>query len=179
MQVTGLRHVALRHKQDAMITAVIRANGRADALAATFSVLIPAVAQGVIGHAVVIDEGGDAEIARLADETGASYVAARNGESWSLGAAQARGDWLILLEAGDLPEPQWTPSIERHLLLAAAMPALMPLRGMAAALREWGAISLRSRRVRAGLIAPKKQILAGRLTRSPRRLAVRRQRAEQ
>jgi hypothetical protein len=161
-----------------MITAVIRANRDAEALAATLSVLIPAVAEGVIGHAVVIDEKGDETVARLADETGASYVAAVNGEAWSRGVAEARGDWVILLEAGDLPEPQWTPSVERHLLTAAARPALMPLRGMTAALREWGAVSLRSRGVRAGLLAPKKQILSGRLARAPRRLAVRRQRAE-
>lgn len=161
-----------------MLTAVIRANGDAEALAATFAVLIPAVAGGVIGHAVVIDEGGDATVARLADETGASYVAAKNGEAWTRGVAEARGDWVLLLEAGDLPEPQWAPSIERHLMTAAATPALMPLRGMAAALREWGAISLRSRGVRAGLIAPKTQILSGRLARSPRRLTVRRRRAE-
>jgi len=161
-----------------MITAVIWANRDAEALAATLSVLIPAVAKGVIGHAVVVDDGDDAAIARLADETGASYVKARAGEAWSSGVAQARGDWVILLEAGDLPEPQWTPSIERHLLTAAARPALMPLRGMAAALREWGAVSLRSRGVRAGLLAPKKQILSGRLARAPRRLTVRRERAE-
>ncbi|WP_129158647.1 hypothetical protein [Bosea sp. Tri-44] len=161
-----------------MITAVIRSNRDAEALAATLSVLIPAVAQGVIGHAVVIDEADDAAIERLADETGASYVRAKNGEAWSSGVAQARGDWVILLEAGDLPEPQWTPSIERHLLTMAMRPALMPLRGMAAALREWGAVSLRSRHVRAGLLAPKTQILSGRLARAPRRLTVRRERAE-
>ncbi|AZO78731.1 MULTISPECIES: hypothetical protein [unclassified Bosea (in: a-proteobacteria)] len=165
-----------------MITAVIRANRDVEALAATLSVLIPAVAQGVIGHAVVIDEADDAAIERLADETGASYVRAKNlaknGEAWSSGVAQARGDWVILLEAGDLPEPQWTPSIERHLLTMAMRPALMPLRGMAARLREWGAVSLRSRHVRAGLLAPKTQILSGRLARAPRRLTVRRERAE-
>jgi hypothetical protein len=161
-----------------MLTAVIRANGDAEALAATFAVLIPAVAGGIIGHAVVIDESGDATVARLADETGASYVTAGNGEAWSRGVAEARGDWVMLLEAGDLPEPQWAPSIERHLMTAATVPALMPLRGMAAALREWGAISLRSRGVRAGLIAPKTQILSGRLAHSPRRLTVRRRRSE-
>lgn len=161
-----------------MLTAVIRANGDAEALAATLAVLIPAVAGGVIGHAVVIDDAGDAMVARLAEETGASYVRAGNGEAWSRGVAEARGDWVLLLEAGDLPEPQWAPSIERHLMTAATTPALMPLRGIAAALREWGAISLRARGVRAGLVAPKAQILSGRLARSPRRLAVRRRRGE-
>ena len=59
-----------------MLTAVIRADGYASALAATFSVLIPAVADGFLGHAVVVDAAGDAEIERLADATGASYLRA-------------------------------------------------------------------------------------------------------
>ncbi|MDU0340781.1 glycosyltransferase family A protein [Bosea rubneri] len=160
-----------------MLTAVIRANGRTEALAATLSVLIPAVAGGTIGHAVVIGAGEDSETERLADVTGASYVAARNGASWALGIERARGDWVLLLEAGDLPEPHWAESVERHLMTAATTPALMPLRGIAA-LREWGAVSLRSRGVRAGLIAPKKQLLSGRLPASPRRLSVRRERAQ-
>ena len=62
-----------------MITAVIRANRDAEALAATLSVLIPAVAKGVVGHAVVIGDGDDDAIERLAEETGASYVKAKNG----------------------------------------------------------------------------------------------------
>lgn len=177
MQVTGLRHVALRHSIGAMLTAVIRANGRTEALAATLSVLIPAVAGGTVGHAVVIGTAEDSETERLAEVTGASYVAARNGESWTLGIERARGDWVLLLEAGDLPEPHWAESVERHLMTAAKTPALMPLRGIAA-LREWGAVSLRSRGVRAGLIAPKKQLLSGRLPASPRRLAVGRERAQ-
>ena len=159
-----------------MLTAVIRANGRAEALAATLSVLIPAVAGGTIGHAVVIGVGADGETERLADATGASYVAARNGAGWTLGIERARGDWVLLLEAGDLPEPHWVEGVERHLLVAAAAPALMPLRGIAA-LREWGEVSLRSRGVRAGLIAPKKQLLSGRLPAAPRRLSVGRERA--
>ena len=88
-----------------MLTAVIRVDasrfgGSAEALAATFSVLIPAVAEGFLGHAVVIDVAGHADIERLADATGASYLRAGGAEGWHLGAAQARGDWLFLLDAG-------------------------------------------------------------------------------
>jgi hypothetical protein len=54
----------------------------------------------------------------------------------------------------------------------------MPLRGVAASLRERAALSFGPRRLRPGLIAPKSLILAGRLNAAPRRLSVRRERAE-
>lgn len=159
-----------------MLTAVIRADGRPGALAATFSVLIPAVAEGVLGHAVVIDPASSPEIARIADETGAAYVASATEAAWQAAAGEARGEWLVLLDAGDLPEPHWTQGVERHLLLAASRPALMPLSG-AGALVERGSLLLFPHRLRAGLIAPRQQILSGHLAIRPRRLMVRRERA--
>jgi hypothetical protein len=160
-----------------MLTAVIRADGPASALAATFSVLIPAVADGFLGHAVVVDAAGSAEIEGLADATGASYLRAGGAEGWHLGAAQARRDWLLLLDSGDVPQPHWAQAVERHLMLASDIPALIPLRGVAGSLRERAAISFGARRLRAGLVLPKALVLAGRLGSAPRRLAVRRERA--
>lgn len=161
-----------------MLTAVIRADGPASALAASFAVLIPAVADGFIGHAVVVDPDGNREIERLADATGASYLRAGAAEGWHLGAAQARGDWLLLLSAGDIPQLNWVQAVERHLMLAGDSSALMPLRGFAASLRERAALSFGPRRLRPGLIAPKSLILSGRLNAAPKRLQVRRERAE-
>lgn len=177
IQVTGLRHVALRHIDLPMLTAVIRADGSASALAATFSVLIPAVADGFLGHAVVVDSTGNSDIERLADATGASYLKGGAGEGWHLGAAVARGDWLVLLDAGDAPQAHWTQAVDRHLLLAPEAAALIPLRGVAGSLRERAAISFGARRLRAGLVLPKGAVLAGRLGAAPRRLGVRRERS--
>lgn len=165
-----------------MLTAVIRVDGSriggsVEALAATFSVLIPAVADGFLGHAVVIDAVGHADIERLADATGASYLRAGGAEGWHLGAAQARGDWLFLLESGDVPQPHWAQAVERHLIVAPGTPALIPLRGVGGSLRERAAISFGPRRLRPGLIVPKGHVLAGRLGAAPRRLAARRERA--
>lgn len=163
---------------DAMLTAVIRVDGSTEALAATFSVLIPAVADGFLGHAVVIDAVGRQDIERLADATGASYLRTGGAEGWHLGAAQARGDWLFLLEAGDVPQRHWAQAVERHLILAPDAPALVPLRGVAGSLRERAAMSFAPRRLRAGLIVPKGHALAGRLGSRSRRLAVKRERAD-
>ncbi|MFN3673793.1 MAG: hypothetical protein ACK4VM_17955, partial [Bosea sp. (in: a-proteobacteria)] len=73
-----------------MLTAIIRADASASALAATLSVLIPAVADGFLGHAVVVAAGGDREIETIADATGADYLVAGDSEAWRLGANQAR-----------------------------------------------------------------------------------------
>lgn len=160
-----------------MLTAVIRVPGSSQALAATFAVLIPAVAEGFLGHAVVVETAGGGEIERIADATGASYLRAGHSEVWHLGAQQARGDMLLLLDAGDVPQPHWVQVLERHLLLAPERPALLPLRGVAAALSERAAISFGGRRLRAGIVAPKAMIMAGRLGRVPVRLSARRERA--
>lgn len=160
-----------------MLTAVIRAPGHAQTLAATFAVLIPAVADGFLGHAVVVDTAGASDLERIADATGASYLRAGAAEAWQRGAAVARGDRLLLLDAGDVPQLHWVEAIERHLLTAPSIPALLPLKGFAASLRERMAVSFEARQMRAGLIAPRSEILAGRLSAAPRRLPVGRERA--
>ncbi len=160
-----------------MLTAVIRADDSPRALAATLSVLIPAVAEGFLGHAVIVDAAGASGIESIADTTGASYLHASCADAWRQGAGAARGEWLLLLDAGDVPQAHWTQAVQRHLLVAPERPALIPLRGAAGALRERAAISFGARRLRAGLVVPKSAVLAGRLARPPQRLPARRDRA--
>lgn len=155
-----------------MLTAVIRAPGHAQTLAATFAVLIPAVADGFLGHAVVVDTAGASDLERIADATGASYLRAGPTEGWQRGAAAARGDRLLLLDAGDVPQLHWVEAIERHLLAGPDVPALLPLHGFADSWRERAAIALGARELRPGLIAPRSAVLAGRLEAAPRRLPV-------
>lgn len=178
MQVTGLRQVARRHNDKGMLTAVIRADGSAKTLAATFSVLVPAVAEGFLGHAVVVDasRGGAAEVERLSEAMGADYLSAGAAQAWQRGAALARGDWLVLLDAGDVPQPHWTQAVARHLLMTTDRAALLPLQAVAATLRERVAVLAGAHRLRAGLVLPRALGLAGRLGAAPRRLAARRER---
>lgn len=160
-----------------MLTAVIRSDGSQQALAATLAVLIPAVAEGFLGHAVIVDTTGSPETERAADATGARYLRADKNSAWRNGAAGARGDRLVLFEAGDVPQAHWVQAVERHLLLAAGKPALIPSRGVAASLRERVAFSMGARALGAGLVMPKAMALVGRLDRAPVRLPVQRERA--
>lgn len=160
-----------------MLTAVIRSDGSQQALAATLAVLIPAVAEGFLGHAVIVDTIGSPDTERAADATGARYLRANNGSAWRDGAAGARGERIVLFDAGDVPQAHWVQAVERHLLVAAGKPALIPLRGVAAALRERIAFSVGGRALGAGLVMPKALALTGRLERAPMRLPVLRERA--
>ena len=159
-----------------MLTAVIRAPGHAQTLAATFAVLIPAVADGFLGHAVVVDTVGAGDLERIADATGASYLRTGEAEAWQRGAAAARSDRLLLLDAGDVPQLHWVEAIERHLLVAPNAPALLPLGGFMPSLRERIALPFAARQPRAGVIAPRDMVVAGRLSVTPRRLPVSRER---
>lgn len=160
-----------------MLTAVIRADGSPRALAATLAVLIPAVAEGFLGHAVIVDTVGAPDFERVADTTGARYLRATPAEAWQSGAAAARGDRLVLFEAGDVPQAHWVQAVERHLLVTPDMPALIPLEAIGPALRERAALSFAGRRLRSGLVLPRAMALDGHLGETPQRLPVRRGRA--
>jgi len=160
-----------------MLTAVIRADGSPRALAATLAVLIPAVAEGFLGHAVIVDTVGAPDFERVADTTGARYLRTAPAEAWQDGAAAARGDRLVLFDAGDVPQAHWVQAVERHLLVTPDAPALIPLHAAGAALRERAALSFGARRLRSGLVLPKAMALEGRLGEAPQRLPVRRERA--
>lgn len=158
-----------------MLTAIIRSNGDYEPLAATLTVLIAAVSEGFVGHAVVVAPAQNSEIDLLVDATGASFAVAPAGAAWVEGAKAARGDWLLLLEAGDLPDLQWTRSVERHLLVASQRPALMPKAGIMEGLAERALRLLRPRALTAGLVTTRREAEAGFLSVAPLRLRVTRQ----
>lgn len=138
-----------------MLAAVIRATGSVSALGATFAALIPGVTHGLLGHAVVLDPARESETERLAEATGAGYVA---GDDWRDGIRAARGEWLLLLDAGDLPAINWPAVVERHLQVAATQAALLPREGWSASLAERFGGGLRP-----GLVLPRDVALAGRI----------------
>lgn len=161
-----------------MLTAIIRSDGAHEPLAATLSVLIAAVSEGFVGHAVVVAPVQGSEVDMLVDATGAAFVLAPASQAWTEGARAARGDWLLLLEAGDIPDLQWTRIVERHLLVAGQRPALMPRAGLAASLAERASRLFQPCRLGAGLVTARREAEAGRLSAAPLRLRVTRERMQ-
>lgn len=111
-----------------MITAVIRKapGARSEWLAASLSALVPAVAHGLVGDAVVLAASGDSDAELIADAAGAVLVLDSGRETdWMEAARLARGRWLLLLAAGDRVEPGWMHEAERELPFVAGCRARM------------------------------------------------------
>jgi hypothetical protein len=124
-----------------MITVLVRVTHGPEALAATLSALVPAVAAGLIGDAVILAGRQDDVLTQVADAAGASLV---EGNAWEDGVKAARREWLLCLDDGDIPQEGWIRVLDRFVGLA------KPEQGFA-----------RMRRQRAGLMSAFSSLLAG------------------
>ena len=85
-----------------------------DRLADTLSALVSGVAAGLVGDAVIVTAMACEAIDTVAEATGATVVVRPRGVSpWVAGAKVARRDWVLCLEAGDVPAEGWIRSIDR------------------------------------------------------------------
>lgn len=101
-----------------MITALVRSRRSVEALATTLSALVPAVADGLIGDAVVLAAGRDPAVARVADAMGAELLVTAADPPWQEGAALARREWCLCLDDGDVPSEGWIRALERFVALS-------------------------------------------------------------
>lgn len=153
-----------------MITVLVRVTHGPEALAATLGALVPAVAAGLVGDAVILARAPDEILAKVADAAGASLVAGEEA-SWTEGARIARRDWLLCLDDGDIPQEGWIRVLDRFVALAQPERGLARLRrhpiGMAGLMRR--AFSRRS--VQAGDLVHRRVLLGGVRPRPPVRLS--------
>lgn len=102
-----------------MITALVRVEHGVEALAVTLSALVSAVAEGLVADAVVLTHRNDDSVDRIADALGASLVVMKPGDDpWTLGARIAKRDWVLCLDAGDVPAQGWIRAVEHFLALS-------------------------------------------------------------
>jgi hypothetical protein len=101
-----------------VITALVL-DGHPEALAMTLSALVPGVVDGLIGDAVVLSKEVDGAAAVIAEASGATLVPVTPADDpWRTGAQAARRDWLLCLEAGDVPVDDWVRALDRFVSLA-------------------------------------------------------------
>lgn len=110
-----------------MITVLIRVRQGPEALAVTLSALVPAVAAGLVGDAIILSEQDDEILSKVADAVGATLVVAK-GASWNAGAQAARRDWLLCLDDGDIPQEGWIRTLDRFVSLSGPERGLARLR---------------------------------------------------
>lgn len=100
-----------------------------DRLADTLGSLVAGVAAGLVGDAVIVVPSPNAAIETVAEATGAKVVLRGRGASpWSAGAKVARRDWVLCLEAGDVPAEGWIRLLDRFVGTARPDVALARLR---------------------------------------------------
>ncbi len=159
-----------------MISVLIRVGSGPEALAITLSSLVPAVAAGLIGDAVVLVPEPDEAIARVADATGATLVVTPD-RSWRPGAEAARRDWLLCLDDGDIPQEGWIRVLDRFVSLSRPEPGMARLgRQRAGLLRtaaDWVGRLAGSSSVRAGDLVHRRVLIEGMKARRPVRLSAR------
>jgi len=92
-----------------MLSAIVTTGGQEHAAVATLACLVPAAAAGVVRDVILVDCTGSQAIERVADVAGCGYLAATGSraEALAAGAAQARGPWLMFIEAGAVLDPGW------------------------------------------------------------------------
>jgi hypothetical protein len=100
----------------AMLSVFILANNNsldeAKALTRTLNALISATVEGLVREVVVLAESTDEVAAKLADHAGCD-LAPQNDFHARIHAA--KGEWLLVLEGGALPEQGWAEAIGNHI----------------------------------------------------------------
>ncbi|GEP12334.1 hypothetical protein [Methylobacterium gnaphalii] len=82
-------------------------------LADTLTALVDGVAAGLVADAVIVSAKGSEALETIADGSGAALVVSGAESPLRAAARAARRDWLLCLEAGDLPREGWIRSIDR------------------------------------------------------------------
>ena len=92
-----------------MISVVIPTLNAERTLAHTLAALVPAVVEGVVQEAIVVDGGSTDGTRAIAEAAGTHLIEAGRGRGSQLeaGASAARGDWLLFLHADTVLDPGW------------------------------------------------------------------------
>jgi hypothetical protein len=138
-----------------------------DRLADTLGALVSGVAGGLVGDAVIVAPGEVPAVATVAEATGAVLVPFAGGNPFAVGAARARRDWILCLEAGDVPAEGWIRTLDRFIGTARPEIGLGRLhRPVALRMRLLGVVEgvLGARSVRAGDVVRRDSLTTGKGT---------------
>lgn len=137
-----------------------------DCLADTLATLVAGVAAGVVGDAVIVAPVETSAVATVAEATGATLVIhPRSATAWAAAARAARRDWVLCLEAGDVPAEGWIRILDRFVGTARPDVALGRLRrlhaGLPSRIAARGETVIGVRVPRAGDLVRRDRLLAG------------------
>ena len=92
-----------------MFTVIVATHDSERPLVATLAALVPGATAGLVREVIVADGGSRDETEQVADIAGCHFVSSDQplGSRLNAAAAMARGEWLMFLDAGVVPEPSW------------------------------------------------------------------------
>ena len=94
-----------------MITVFIIASLDTKPLVRTLNALIAATVEGLVREVVIIAETGNDEVAKLANDAGCDFVSSTD---FPAAVQTCKGNWLMILESGALPEQGWAEAVGNH-----------------------------------------------------------------
>src|SRR5262249_58141012 len=92
-----------------MISVVIPTYNSETTLGPTLAALVPAVVEGIVQEAILVDGGSTDDTCIIADAAGTRLLRTKLGRGTQLqaGAAAARGGWLLFLPARTMLAAGW------------------------------------------------------------------------
>lgn len=97
-----------------MLTIITETRDNEAELAQTLSALVAGAVEGLVSDVIILDHGSQDGSSRVADAAGARFCT-----SWDMTdiVRSARGDWLLLLEAGARPAGRWIDDVAEYMSL--------------------------------------------------------------
>lgn len=95
-----------------MLTVIIETRNAEQSLPRTLAPLVSGAVDGLLREVIVQDWNSTDHTVRVAEQAGCTVV---EGGSLSACIKRAKGDWLLLLEAGSRLGEGWIESVERHI----------------------------------------------------------------
>ena len=92
-----------------MLSVIVPTDGLEQPAVATLAALVPGAAAGVVREVLLIDQGSNGVIERVADVAGCHFLRFEGSRAAALaaGAEQARSPWLMFLHTGAVLDSSW------------------------------------------------------------------------
>jgi glycosyltransferase involved in cell wall biosynthesis len=125
-----------------MFSVIIATRDSERPLVATLAALVPGATAGIVREVIVADGGSRDATEQVADIAGCQFVSSDQavGSRLKSAAARARGEWLMFLAPGIVPEPGWIEECATFVGTSGKKAAVFAKAGMISRLR--GAFSL-------------------------------------
>jgi hypothetical protein len=97
-----------------MLTVLMECRDQEAELAQTLSMLVSAAVEGLVSDVIVLDHGSRDGSSRVADAAGCRFHS-----HWDIKdiLRSARGEWLLIIEAGARPQSGWIDETMEHIAL--------------------------------------------------------------